>query len=110
MLQSARTTYAISAEACADSTLSSAKLRETSLPVGKRVRFAHKALDRDIQGRGGKRCWIGAAVMNTRICWPVAAVRCSAGQCPIAAAADADVRPHHRYQRKGRRVRQGTDP
>ncbi len=44
MLQSARTTYAISAEGNADSTLSSANLRETSAPVGKRVRFAQKAL------------------------------------------------------------------
>src|SRR6266404_1998769 len=52
MLQSARTTYAISAEANADSTLSSANLRETKCsPVGKRVRFAQKALHRDIEER-----------------------------------------------------------
>src|SRR5438876_593997 len=42
MLQSARTTYAISAETIAGSILSSANLREDGVPVGKQVRFARK--------------------------------------------------------------------
>jgi len=48
MLQNARTTYAISAQAMADSTLSSADLRETTLSRGETGPVRSKALHRDI--------------------------------------------------------------
>src|ERR1700709_1549475 len=110
MLQSARTTYAISAETMADSTLSSANLRETSgfswgdgsgslesAPSGyltEAEQDAGAAQRLRIRGFAGMR--------------PGRDVR--PGQCAIAAAADADVRPHHGDFRDQRRVWQGPGP
>src|SRR3982750_4149667 len=51
MLQSARTTYAISAGTTADSAPRSADWRKHAFPSGKQVRSAQKALHRDIQGK-----------------------------------------------------------